>query len=214
MGDVVPVMSSRTARSFTALALLVFAAGCAASLRERSLPALSEPHERMTRVAVAPFSAATSRGVTLEDAALVSHQIAEALQARGLEVVPPGDVARAAGTAESAPATGSPEALARIVATRFGAQALVTGRVDRYRGRVGGPAGSTSPASVGFDVVLHTAPEGAPLWNATFDETQHGISDNLLNAFRYPGGGTRWLTVEELVRWGADEVAKRLPAGQ
>jgi hypothetical protein len=178
------------------------------------MPALAEPRERITRVAVAPFSAATSHGVTPADAALVSHQIAESLQARGLEVISPGDVARAAGTDESTPATGSPEALARIVADQFGAQALVTGRVDRYRGRVGGAAGSTSPASVGFDVVLHAAPQGEPLWHATFDETQHGISDNLLNAFRYPGGGMHWLTVEELVRWGAGEVATRLPSGK
>jgi hypothetical protein len=35
----------------------------------------------------------------------------------------------------------------------------------------------------------------------------------VLQTIRYPGGGTRWLTLEELARWGAREVARDLPAG-
>ncbi len=205
---------SRMSLAGSLLALALAAAGCASSLREQALPALAESHPRITRVAVAPFGAANERGVTPADAALVSREIVEALQARGLDVVSPGDIARAAGTDAASPATGTPEALARIAAEKFGAQALLSGRVDRVRARVGGAAGSTSPASLGFDVTLHSAPQGGALWRASFDETQHGISDNLLNAFRYPGAGTRWLTIEELVRWGAGEVAKRLPVSE
>jgi hypothetical protein len=41
--------------------------------------------------------------------------------------------------------------------------------------------------------------------------TQAPISANLFNMGRYPGGGTRWLTAEELSKWGADGVADAFP---
>ena len=34
---------------------------------------------------------------------------------------------------------------------------------------------------------------------------------SFFNVFRYPGGGTRWLTAEELSQWGASEVAQAMP---
>lgn len=186
------------------IASSLFAAGCAPALRVRELPALAE-EGAITRVAVAPF---TARGAT-GGSDVVGHQVAQALAARGLEVVPPSDVETALGGAAPDTAT-----LARVAADKFGAQAVVTGRVSRYRGLDGRSLGASSPASVAFDVTLHAAPSGEPLWKADFDETQRPLSDNLFNAFRYPGGGSRWLTAEELVRWGAGEVAKDLPTGQ
>jgi len=183
--------------------LLVFALGCAPALRIRELPALADEGE-ITRVAVAPF---TARGAT-QGADVVAHQLAQALMERGLQVIPPSDVETALRGAPPDPAT-----LARVTAREFGAQAVVMGRVTRYRGLDGKSLGASSPASVAFDVTLVAAPNGEPLWKADFDETQHPLSDNLFNAFRYPGGGSRWLTAEELVRWGASEVAKDLPTG-
>lgn len=178
--------------------------GCAPVLRVRELPALADEGE-ITRVAVAPFGARDGTG----GSDVVAHQVAQALAARGLQVVPPSDV-------ETALAGATPDAatVARVAADKFGAQAVVTGRVTRYRGLDGKSLGASSPASVAFDVTLHAAPNGEPLWKADFDETQHPLSDNLFNAFRYPDGGTRWLTAEELVRWGAEAVAKDLPTGQ
>lgn len=190
--------------SSLAMLLLAFALGCAPVLRVRELPALADQGP-ITRVAVAPFGAREGA----EGSDVVAHQVAQALAARGLQVIAPSDVATALGGAPAAP----PD-VARAVAKELGAQAVVLGRVSRYRGLDGRSLGASSPASVAFDVTLVAAPSGEPLWKADFDETQRPLSDNLFNAFRYPSGGSRWLTAEELVRWGASEVAKDLPTGE
>lgn len=200
MGGLVPLSHFRV--SSMAL-LLVLTLGCAPALRIRELPALAD-EGTITRVAVAPFAA---RGAT-PGADVVSHQVAQALMERGLQVIPPSDVETALRGAPPEQAT-----LVRVAAKEFGAQAVVIGRVSRFRGLDGKSLGAASPASVAFEVTLLAAPGGEPLWKADFDETQRPLSDNLFNAFRYPGGGSRWLTAEELVRWGASEVAKDLPTG-
>jgi hypothetical protein len=46
-----------------------------------------------------------------------------------------------------------------------------------------------------------------------FNETQRPLSSNVLVASRYPGGGSRWLSAEELARWGAEETARSMPIG-
>ena len=57
------------------------------------------------------------------------------------------------------------------------------------------------------------APGGEQLWRATFDERQQALSENVFNAARYPGRGSRWLSAGELARWGAEEVAQVMPVG-
>jgi hypothetical protein len=69
------------------------------------------------------------------------------------------------------------------------------------------------PASVAFEVSLHQTPTGRRLWTGRFDETQKSITEAILRARQYPGGGTRWLTTEEFARWGAEEVAKSMRSG-
>ncbi len=195
-------------------------AGCAAGLRESiKLPALSEQRFELGKVAVAPFTAGSAYGrsqdrivVPPDSALVVAKQLAEAIAARGIPVVSPEDIRSAAD-----PAAGSNDALdpARVLAaaSQFGANAVLTGNVVRWRDRQGEKLGASAPASVGFQVTLIRVPDGAKLWRAVFDETQQPLTENLFNAFRYPGGGTRWLTAEELSDWGADEVAAELPLG-
>jgi hypothetical protein len=201
-------------------ALLLAAAGaglgCAPAVRQTEHPALSERGFKLERVAVAPFrlSGSAAReaqsGASDPDAgALVAAKVAEALSQSGLSVVAPEDVARAldgAGGSESSAAD-----VARVAADRFGSTAVLLGSVSRYRERKGEALGTTEPASVGFEVTLVRAPGGEKLWSGVFDETQHGLTDNVFNAGRYPGGGTRWLTAEEMARWGAGEIAKTVP---
>jgi hypothetical protein len=97
-----------------------------------------------------------------------------------------------------------------MAAKEFGATALLTGEVYRYKARQGGEFGATRSASVGFTVVLYATSDGRELWKARFDKTQPALSENVFEARRYPGGGSRWLTAAELARWGASETAKRL----
>lgn len=193
---------------------------CAATVRSQSFPALAE-HPAPRRIAVAPFEVAgslaggqaseedTSRAVFASE--LVARQLAEQLAAAGREVVAPEDVAQALRAEAAAVGVLPPERIAHVAAERFGADAVVVGAVHRFRERRGGAAGSFGPASVGFEVTLLAAPGGARLWRGLFDETQAGLSENVLNALRYPGAGTRWLSAEELSRWGAEEVASALP---
>jgi hypothetical protein len=85
------------------------------------------------------------------------------------------------------------------------------GRVSRYREREGKSFGSTSAASVAFDLTVYTAPVARRIHSSQFDETQRPLSEHVLNARRYPGGGTRWLTAAELAQWGAQSAVAALP---
>lgn len=172
------------------------------------------------RVAVAPFTAGGSlarrpleSGETSPDvaAALVARHLAEGLAGRGVDVVAPEDVVR---VLEARGQQLAPPAMARLVSQKFGADALVLGRVLRFVERAGEATGTLRPASVWFEVTLYTAPGAEKLWSATFDETQRALSEDIRNAARYPGRGTRWLTVEELIRWGARETARSIPLGR
>lgn len=186
----------------------------------RSLPAL-RTRPAVKKPAVAPFivspsqagAVQTGAGATPERAAeLIAHRLSEALANRSAQVVSAADMARALSSAAGvAPEARTPERLAQFAAQRFGADALVYGRLTRWRERIGGGAGSSQSAAVGFRVELRSAPDGALLWSGAFSESQKPAGGNLLAASRYPSAGLRWLSAEELARWGAGHVADALP---
>jgi len=204
------------------LAAVALLSACAPqTVRGRPSPAFQSLREPIRTVAVAPFSVrdlVSQRAEFGDDpstqAALVARHFTEALAARGIEVIPPTDVSRALGV-EAGP--GSEPYLPRTVAAaareEFGVDAVVLGELTRFVERQGQAAGATRPASVGFRVTLYGAPEGQRLWSGAFEETQQALSANVLSASRYPGGGLRWLTAEELARWGAKETAASMPLG-
>lgn len=204
--------------SLALLGVLLQLAACAPTVRSEAWPGLAE-HGELRRIAVVPFQAAGSLVEASEEATssarfaaeLVARQVAEELMARRREIVAPEDVGQLLRAEAASPETLTPVRLARLVAERFGADALLMGAVHRFRDRRGAAAGALAPASVGFEVTLFAAPGGERLWRGLFDETQAALFENVLNAARYPGGGSRWLTAEELSRWGAEEVASALP---
>ncbi len=200
-----------------ALALGVVAAvGCAQETRFVQVRESRSEPLAIQRLAVAPFRLVDRPGaprLPADASALVGGYVAEAFQARGLDVVAPSDVALQLGFSE-AEAPREPLDTPAVVAEvhrKFGADAVVLGSVYRFRDRSGEAMGSTHAASVGFDVRIVSVPAGALLWSGLFDETQVAFSANLLRAPRYPGAGMRWLTVEEFARWGAGEVARTVP---
>jgi hypothetical protein len=176
-------------------------------------PALADLEAPLRRIAVMPFDAspllvAEEGGTPARVAAqLVSKYVAEALAARGLEVVAPEDVAATLSQADPSLRA------AAILREKHGVDAIVLGDLTRWEEREGESYGTFSAAAVGFRVTLQGAPGGRTLWSAEFDERQQPLSDNVLRAGQYPGGGSRWLTAEELARWGAQEIVRAIPLG-
>ncbi len=192
---------------------LFAASACTPTVAGEARPALADLDAPLHRIAVLPFGVsplvrANEGGVQPRVAAqLVSRYVAEALAARGLEVIAPEDVA--ATLAEADPARRA----AQVLAEKHGVDAIVLGDLTRWEEREGEAYGTFEAAAVGFRVTLQGAPNGRTLWSGEFDERQQPLGDNVLRAGRYPGAGTRWLTAEELARWGAQEIVNALPTG-
>ena len=171
------------------------------------------------RVAVAPFqpslrmlAAARPDVVAPAQAAqLVARFVAEAIEQRGVPVIPASDLALALEGAGQVVSPTDPDGLAAFAARKFGATAVVLGEVTRYREREGGASGAFAPASVGFVLNLYSAPGALRVWSARFDETQQALSANVARARQYPGRGTRWLTAAELARWGIEHAIEAVP---
>ena len=202
-------------QSFVRLGIAIVAltfAGCAQNLVQvrDSGPGTGEPLV-LSRVAVAPFRAAPRAGapaLPADATSLVASYVAEGFATRGVDTIPSSDVGQALGSAEIGSDLSSAIAVAR---DKFGADALVAGSVYRFRDRDGQAMGSVNPASVGFEVKILRAADGKLLWSAVFDHTQVALGTNALTAARYPGGGTRWMTSEELARWGAQRLVQEVP---
>jgi len=185
----------------------------------------AEVHEidpkSLTRIAIVPFLPASdfrgsgepgvsTGGEAAEAAALATRSASDAFAAAGFEVIPASDVAQVFEAAGKVVPHGDKAAFAAAVAREFGATAALFGTVYRYRERRGGELGATRPASVGIQLELLAAPGARLIWTARFDHTQQALSQNALEAPRYPGAGSRWLSAAELTRWGLDAAAKRL----
>jgi hypothetical protein len=178
------------------------------------------PAGGLKRIAVLPFShrdtmrygaraGETSPAIAAE---LVARFLTEAIAKRGIEVIPASDLSTALQAQGLKPTDINPRTAAELAALKFGATAIMIGQVSRYREREGERFGSTGAASVAFNVTIYTADPVQRVWSSQFDETQRPLSENIMNAPRYPGGGTRWLTAAELAQWGAESAIDTLPS--
>jgi TolB-like protein len=105
---------------------------------------------------------------------------------------------------------GSPEARVRRLGQLVYADAVITGRVLRFREREGEALGVKSPASVAFVLELWDVKRGDSIWSARFDETQKPLSENLFALGQVGSRGVRWLTAEELAREGVKKAVSDL----
>ena len=217
----------------TAAAALLLVASCEtrSPLRIRPGPVVQAhrfnlKQAALAKVAVIPFypvgqptdaasagTASTRKAVAWDTAVLIGSYFSEAMTARGFVVIPPADVETAFLAVGHPVPRLDARASATLAADVFGATSVALGRVTRFREREGGAAGATRPASVAFEVSLHEVPTARRLWTGRFDETQVSITEGILRARQYPGGGTRWLSASEFARWGATEVAKSIADG-
>ena len=99
---------------------------------------------------------------------------------------------------------------ARRVGEMVFADAVLTGRVLRYRERVGEEWGIKSPASVAFVIELWDVRRGDLIWSGRFDETQKPLSQNLFAIGEFTQRGGRWLTAEELALEGVRKAVNQL----
>ncbi|HBZ69805.1 MAG TPA: hypothetical protein DEP35_08765, partial [Deltaproteobacteria bacterium] len=131
MGQFVPLM--RRAFGVGLLLGALMWQGCAAPLREaRIYPALQERHFELHKLAVAPFQAgrlvvraSDRQPVDPADAALVAKQVAEAVRARGIEVIAPEDVRTAADPQATPADTLDPARVTFVASQQFGADAVL-----------------------------------------------------------------------------------------
>jgi len=97
------------------------------------------------------------------------------------------------------------------VGKKTNADALLVGYVTKYSERVGEKYGVSKPASVGFVMFLFSAKDGSILWTGSYRETQTSLSENLLNIRLFMKRGMKWLTADELAKWGVSETLKNFP---
>jgi hypothetical protein len=180
---------------------------------------LKVPPGTLKRVAVLPFThrdtmrpstevSATSPEIAAE---LVARFITESMAKRGIDVIPASDLKTALNAQGLKAMDINPRTAADLAAAKFGATAIMIGQVSRYRERQGEKYGSTGAASVAFNASIYTTDPVQRVWSSRFDETQRALSEHIVNARRYPGGGMRWLTAAELAQWGADSAIATLP---
>ena len=101
--------------------------------------------------------------------------------------------------------------LAQRLGRRMNADYVVIGTLWRYRDRGAVPGMPDSPASVAFALYLVEVDNGRRLWRGVYDETQRQVTENMLQAGKYLKMGMRWLSAQELARYGVKQVLERFP---
>jgi hypothetical protein len=107
------------------------------------------------------------------------------------------------------PATSETARLRQIGEMVF-ADAVMVGRVLRFRERIGDDWGVKSPASVAFVLDLIDVRRGDVIWSAQFDETQQALSENIFGLGNIGQRGVRWLRAEQLAMDGVKKAVGQL----
>ena len=106
--------------------------------------------------------------------------------------------------------SGADAARLRQIGQMVYADAVMIGRVSRYRERVGDEWGAKSPASVAFVLDLIDVRRGDVIWSAHFDETQKSLSENIFAIGDIGQRGVRWLSADQLMQEGVKKALAQL----
>lgn len=101
--------------------------------------------------------------------------------------------------------------LGRKIGETLGVDMIWVGCIWQYKRRVGSAIAVSSPASVGFGIGMIDVSTGELLWQGRFEETQRPLLDNILDAKAFFKKGAKWLTADELARFGINELFEKYP---
>lgn len=166
--------------------------------------------QRIEKLALLPFAAAgTELTSGSGDAALlVTGRVLEQLVLLDrFDLVPPLESARLLrlrGRGEAPAAE-----VCRVLHAAFGVDAVLFGTLHRFAEREGRPRGASRPAAVRFELEMRGA-TGRPLWRGSYNEVQQGLIDDPRSLSRASERGFRFVTAEELARYGARELVQAL----
>ena len=163
--------------------------------------------EAESKIPFAPAGPGNRRGGEYSSASLLSHQLYSAMVA-----LPAWQIVSDREVSEMEPLVpkGSPEARARRLGQLVYADAVISGRILRFREREGEALGAMSPASVAFVLEMWDVRRGDVVWSAHFDETQKPLSQNLFALGDLTTRGVRWLKAEELSLEGVKKAVNQL----
>jgi len=166
---------------------------------------------RIRRIAVLPpetSTAAKQPSSQLDDASeMLAKQIYSAMASLpNWQVVAETEVQQ---VEQMKPATTGAVRLRQVGEMVF-ADAVMVGRVQRFRQRVGDDWGVKTPASVAFVLDLIDVRRGDVIWSARFDETQKALSENIFAWGDISQRGVRWLSAEQLTLDGVKKAVGQL----
>lgn len=188
--------------------LLWVALGCAVPIQVETLPETEQIPLR--RLAVAPIDLDLPPSGDRGPADFLGARVFEDLVADSpFEVIPPGEVARVLRPGGTLVVKPVPAEVGPLLGRTFGIDAILYGHILRYSQRRGGERGSARPASVWFDLELRT-PEGLVLWKGTYNETQQGLTDDLLSFRRAMQRRFRFVSADALAAYGAQKLVREL----
>jgi len=155
----------------------------------------------------------TTGTVAPEAAKILAEQVTSLLKSRkDLTLVPESMTDGAVSSILSVEKSEIPEItfIARIGAYA-GADAVMAGKIYRFRERDGSAFAVNSPASVAFVLDLVKVSDSRLVWNGAFDETQQSLFENLFQWNTFWKRKARWITVEELSLEGLYKTFETFP---
>ncbi len=105
----------------------------------------------------------------------------------------------------------TPRKLAKKFGENLQADLVVVGAVWRFREKGAVEEMPDSPASVAFSVYLMEVAGGKRMWRNAFDGNQKTLSEDVLGGLKQIKMGLRWLSVNELARYGVKSVFRTFP---
>ncbi len=161
-----------------------------------------------------PICELSFRAENIKDGAdrAITRYVQEALERRYADkVIALDEVSRAYQEIPRDDTKDTPRSLAQKTGEALGADLMIAGAVWRYRERVRDPMGPERGASVAFDIYLIEVSSGKTVWKTKFDETQRPLTEDIRVGKLLLREGVKWLSADELARYGVEEVLKKVP---